>query len=234
MNRIPIAALLGLVLSMASPAGAKASIQPPDSALQVPCVEWKLAALSPVIRDRIHVRAKDVPPFPKEDPRLRDPKAWPTTTRIGGEVCSLRVEGPLDGRATCHFYECAPWKGWRSRRGPFFCWFTDESGTRLEERSWLTPDSLRSIVDIYQEYRSGELLKHDSRNDSNHPGTYDPQGPYEWFTELFSRKGCLVACGYSKLDGTGTRTTACYFLGKEVGYREFQDRKVDFLRHAFR
>jgi hypothetical protein len=223
MNGVPLVALLGLALSMASPAGAKAPMQPPDSTMQPPCVEWKLAALSPVIRDKIHLRAKDVPPLPHEDPRLRDPKAWPGTTRIGGSVCSLRVEALLDGRATCHSYECAPWRGDRSRRGSSFCWLTDESGTWLEERSWIAPDSLRSMVTI-QEYRSGELLKYGSRN----------EGLSEWFTELFDRSGCLVACGYSKLDGAGARTTACYFLGTKVGYREFEDRVADFLTHAFR
>jgi len=71
------------------------------------------------------------------------------------------------------------------------------------------------------------------RNDSLDPGSHDPEGPYEWFDEVFARNGQLLACGYGKMDGSGARVFACYVLGKEVQYREFGEWKVNSVGRAF-
>ena len=239
------ACLIALVVTLAITAGRRAESQNRDSTLTAPHPEWNLSTLSPVIARRIHLSADRVPAFPGEDLRLRNPKRWPKTMVIEGVVCALRVQElggdyvknvrSLDdvkhGNGYGLSYEAAPWKGWKSRRGPSYYWTSDGW---LHERSWRTPDSHRSITHNYQYYRSGELLRYSHRNDSSNPGATDSDRSYEWFDEIFARSGHLVACGYAKMGRAGGRTFAFYFLGKEVGYREFEERKGDFLRRAFR
>jgi len=246
MSSVRRIALTIVLLAIPRPSSPQGMRQISDSTLSAPCADWNGTRLAPEVTGRIHKRSNDVPPFPNEDPHLRDPGAWPSTTRFGGAQCSLRVEELGGGwvrkvrslkevrpkNGVCLYYECAPWKGWGSRRGPFYCWYSDGSERWLKERSWKAPDSLRSVTDTYQYYRSGELYRRESRNDSAHPEHFDPQGPYEWFDEVFERNGRLVACGYSKMDGAGAQTMACYYLGKQVGYREFGDRMAEFSRRA--
>ena len=246
MGSLRTIALLAILVSFAPCVRAQQDLQPPGPPWTRPCVDWNLAALSPVIRERIHVSARSVPPFPNEDPRLRDPHAWETTTRIGWGVCSLRVVecGPdwfkqvrslgevSAGNGYCLYYEGAPWTGWGARRGPFYCWSSRGSERWLSERSWEAGDSIRSIKETYQYYPSGELRRHESRNESIYAGGLGAQGPYEWFDEVFAREGCLVACAYAKKDSTRASVASCYFLGKQVAYREFQERKADFMTRA--
>lgn len=218
-------------------------VQGGDSVMDAPHISWRISELVPAIASRIHITADRVPAFPREKRELRDARKWPKTTVIGGLRCILRVQElggdyiadlkSLDqlrpGAAYGLHYEVAGWTGWKASRGPSYYWRSDG---RLYERSWRSPDTTRSITDTYQYYTSGELLRHSHRNDSLTPGVPDPQGPYEWFDEVFARNGDLVACGYSKMDGAGARTLAFYVLGKGVGYDEFQSAKVDFIRRA--
>src|SRR4051812_44101033 len=127
-----------------------------------PCTDWD-HTLALELKKMVHRRAKDVPKFPHDDPQLREPSGWPNTIRIEGVPCSLRVQESggdwvKDVRSlaevsstsgVCLYYESAPWKGWQSRRGPFYCWYVLGSKRWLHERSWGGP--------IYQYYPSGRL-----------------------------------------------------------------------------
>jgi hypothetical protein len=140
----------------------------------------------------------------------------------------LKKESQPSCRYSLH-YESFPERGWKSRRGPAYYWTADGW---LRERSWRAPDPFRAISDIYQYFKSGELLRYGHRNDPLDPKKPGPQGPYEWFDEIFARDGSLIACGYSKMDGAGRRVLACYVLGMEIGYREFKEQEIEFLHRA--
>ena len=210
---------LGIVLvPLALAPSLSAVAQLPDSALRGPCADWSVSALRLETKKRIHVRAKDVPGYPHEDPRLHDPAAWPSTARIGGAQCSLRVEelgrdrisrvrsldqvAPKSGVAL--WYESAPWRGWTSRRGPYYCWLSLGSKRWVHDRSWKNPGDRRS-EGTYVYYTSGELY------------LYERQG----LNEVFDRNGCLVACNTSG---------SYYYLGRQVSPREFNLRTSELLR----
>ena len=227
MRTIRIVVILALFMSVAPRAGAKASTQSPDSTLTTPRVEWKLATLSPEARKSIHVSAKDVPSFPNEDPRLRDPKAWPTTTRIGGAICSLRVGGGPVGLHSL-YYQSAPWKGLQSKRGPYYFWRSLGSGEWLTERSWVVRDSRQTHIDTYQYYHTGELIRYQRTRSSGQPLLFFQHRRSEGLDEVFARNGCLVASAYW-VDG---KLVGCYYLGGQVGYQEYLDRTGELIMRA--
>lgn len=246
MLRSRVVLLLVLFTLTSSPSSASGLFEDRDSVPAQPDVRWDLSSLAPVVASRIHLTADSVPAFPHEDPSLRNPRKWPAALTIAGLRCSLRVQeiriGPLlsienvrsfadvrPGFGYGMLYETSRGDGRVERYGPSYFW---DSNGWLHERDYQSPDTLRSVADTYQYFKSGKLIRYCHRNDSRHPGKPDPEGPYEWFDELFALGGQLVACGYSKTDGAGVRTTACYILGKSASHSEFGDWKVAYLRRA--
>ena len=218
MGRTRRIALAIVLLPLAWVSSPRAVAQVPDSTLHAPCVGWSVSALPPKLARRIHKRAKDVPAYPHEDPSLNDPATWPGTARIGGAQCSLRVEelgrnrisrarsldevAPKNGVAL--WYESAPWKGWGSRRGPYYCCYSLGSKRWVHDRSWMNPGAHKS-TGIYIYYTSGELY------------LYEREG----LDEVFDRNGCLVACNASG---------SCYYLGRRASPHEFNLRVSELLR----
>jgi len=242
MNGIPLIGLAVFALSIARPAEAEGTARPANQTLETPCPKWNLAALSPEARKRIHLRAKDVPPFPNEDPRLRDAENWPTAASIGGEVCSLRVQEmdydvvktvrslsevhPKNGY--CLYYQAAPWTVRAPKRGPFYCWWPTPFGKWLTERSSTVQDKHGTTTEIYQYYPSGDLLIHERTYRSSHPVMFFQRERREHLEESFDSSGCLVAWGF----WVDNKRVGSYYLGRQVGFEEFGERKVELIRKA--
>lgn len=217
----------------------------PDSVLANPTVDWRLSDLSSTIRDRVHLTAGQVPPFPHEDPKLMDSRKWPGVTVIGGERCSLRVQaGEYDaiwfvrsldevkpGAGYSLFYTSMPNDFWKSRRGPTYCW--RGNGTLLE-RYWKGGDSTRAVSREYMYYPSGELFRFISRSDGYDLRT-ESRSSFEAFEESFARSGTLIGFGYGSGGGKTKGVSVGYWMGEDVrGYREYRDRMVQAQLKALR
>lgn len=202
-------------------------------------VKWNLAELPHVLKSRVHTKVTDLPPFPIDHSLLKDPNKWPATRVIAGVQCSLRVRGGTDGirdmrsledlRPSDRYY-CLYYRAPLGSSGPRYCW--DRKGW-IFEQSWHTPDSTREIYEVTTFWRSGEVLRREWRNDSKKPKGADPKGPYEWFEELFTLEGDLLACAYGKMDGSGSQLSACFWAGQEVTYARYGTHKLEFYRTAF-
>jgi hypothetical protein len=228
-----------LAIVVASLAGYLPARAQDDSILGAPHAHWDVKSLAPVIRSRVHLKASDLPPFPMDSSLSKDAHQWPATRAIEGVSCSLRVESPRTvgsvqevrpGDGYCLYYLEALRVGYSARRGPMYCWSGEG---KLTERSWRTPDSLRTIYSVTTYYRTGEVFMHESRNDSKREAGFDPRGPYEWFQEFFDRRGDLIGCGYGKMDGSGARVIARYWMGREVTRDQYNELELELLRRAF-
>jgi hypothetical protein len=219
---VPIAALL---LFLAAPSNSPAD----------PAVDWDRAALAPAIRDKVHLTVKEVPTFPHEDPKLINPGSWPPVTYVKGAPCFLKIEtGRGDklwnvsslnqvkpGAYLSLFYESGPWGGRLSHSGPTYRW----RGKRLFERYWTERSGGDYEIRGYMYYASGQLFRYSHRKTSYDPRK-EPKGPFEVFEELFARDGALIGCSYAAGGGPAPISYAGYWLGSDVSYGQFLDRKA--------
>jgi hypothetical protein len=53
---------------------------------------WTPRELPAPFGDRLSLTASEVPPFPREDPLLMNPRNWPRTMDVEGVACSLSIE----------------------------------------------------------------------------------------------------------------------------------------------
>jgi len=246
LNLAPL--VLHLTLAVPLPtcgATARDSIESltPDSLLDRPNVEWRPSELAPAIRSRVHLTTAQVPPFPSENPKLSDPRNWPAVANIGGVACSLRVStGSYDaiwmvdsleevkpGASFALFYTSVPGDRWKPRRGPSYYWRGDGS---LTDRYWTGGDSISIETSNYSYYPSGKLFSFDYRSGFN-LGT-GSENQSEWFNEVFGRGGSLIGCALGSGGWSRKSLFVGYWMGKEVGYREYQDRRHDAQMRALR
>jgi len=213
----------------------------PATRPEPPCVQWKLAAFPSEARTRMHLKAKDVPTFPNENPRLREAKNWPTMVRIGGQACSLRIsEQDYDvvkrvqslseispRNRYCLHYEAAPQRGRSSTRGPFYCWSQTASGPWLTERSWEAESSHGESTETYLYYPSGELLMYECTRRWTE-GLFSKRDHREHVEEAFNRSGCLLVFGYWK----DNEPIGTFYLGRPVDPIVLSGRKVALIGRA--
>ncbi len=243
MAQIRIVPLTALFLFAIGSWAAAELGQPPQQTPATACSEWNLAALPPQVRKMIHLHARDVPAFPNQDLRLLDARNWPATMRIGAETCSLQVQywvHDAGARASsvaevppsaeyCLFYRTPPEKGRKLALGPFYCWIPTQSGPWLVEKTWKTRDGGKSALDTYQYYASGDLLSYGGTHSSDRTLFFVHTVRGQSVDENFDRDGCLVAGGYW-VDG---KLVGYYVLGHPVGYKEFQERKLQLIRLTY-
>ena len=195
-----------------------------DSILAGPKVRWRRPDLNPRLRHRIHLNAADVPGFPRDDPKLMDPRNWPATMNVEGELCSLTVY-VMDGYQSIRsrsiegsgapivlqLYYTDIDTDFHSpnvrNRGPSYDWLNG----RLRSRSYTQGRGSHSRIRNYMPYPSGELftfMEFDKR--------FNAKGDLvsmERIEETFARDGTLIGCCASGDNG------ACggYWLGVDVG-----------------
>jgi hypothetical protein len=173
-----------------------------------------------------------------------DPRKWPDVMTIGGVPCSLGVQtGEYDaiwfvrslnevkpGANYGLFYSRVPNDRQRSQRGPAYYWRGDST---LTERYWKGGDSLRLESLEYIYYPSGELFRFISRSEEPNLRT-EARSASEMFEELFARNGTLIGCVYSSGGGAAKRVPVGYWMGTEVGYREYHKRMIEAQLRTFK
>jgi hypothetical protein len=101
------------------------------------------------------------------------------------------------------------------------------------ERFWKDGDSLSYVTYDYLYHPSGELFRFNYRRDGYDLRT-ESRSPFEWFKEVFDRDGALVGCALGSGGGSAKGLSVGYWLGKEVGIREFMDHLLDAQAKAYR
>jgi len=208
-----------------------------DSILTGPKVRWRRADLAPRLRHRIHLNAAEVPRFPYDDPKLMDPRNWPASMIVEGELCSLTVYA-YDGRQATwsrsiedsgaivfYLYYTDVGTDFHSHyarhRGPFYDWLKG----RLRQRSWAKGRGRHSRIWSYWPYPSGELFKF-----MEFEKKYDAVGnevSIEWTEEVFARDGTLIGC----CEGDGLPARNGYWLGVDVG-KDYVYRSMEALERS--
>lgn len=196
---------------------------------------WHRDVLPPSIRGRVHLVARDVPPFPMEDARLAQPKHWPKAMTIGGVPCALRIHAWDDDDAIAvvsldqveknsrvmMFYDVATsrWDAANAGWGPRYLW--NEKG-KLIQRLWYEPDSARLVTHDYTYYKDGQLLGYSRRAE---PRGQAPRSgrAYEFLSEFFAKDGRLLAVAHENM-AAGSRDSVYVWMGAVVPYDEFRMR----------
>ena len=193
-------------------------------------------ALFESIRDRVHLTASKVPPFPMNDRRLLRPKDWPDTMVIGGVRVVRRMHGLKTGDAVAFerlkkswpkglrvimFYDRvgSKWNTSTAGWGPRYSW---NDKRQLTERIWYEPDSTQLITHDYTYYRNGRLLGYSWRKEPRRPKDYVTRS-YEYLSEFFDHEGKLIALAYEKMR-PGKRDSLYAWMGASVEYDEFRMR----------
>lgn len=191
---------------------------------------WDLGSLHPEVRRRIHLRAVDVPSFPRENPALRNPRRWPRTMTIQGRRCVLQIHGAEHGRSAMlprsiddiqrlspfTLFYTEPGSSSTEEVGPAYMW---SSPGRLVRRSW---SEVRGGFRLRQEYGyhdSGELFLYAESHTRQNPRL---SLRYDRFSEFFDRKGRLVGASYTRQDARGRTTEVHYKNGKRIPYPAFE------------
>jgi hypothetical protein len=208
-----------------------------------PQTRWKLGELPASIRNRLHLSAASVPPFPMEDPRLLKPKNWPETMVIAGVRCARRIHAwedddafalaslgdlePGDRLTLFYDHESTRWNSANAGWGPRYSW--DEK-KRLAQRVWYEPDSARLATHDYTYYKDGRLLGYSVRNEPRK----QPHGSaktYEFLSQFFDRDGRLIALGFERMH-PGSRDSLYAWMGTTMPYDTFRMKTHAFYSNA--
>jgi len=204
--------------------------------LDRPDVRWDPSKVSSELRGRFHL-SSDLVPVPHEDPMLMHPHSWPKVKVIDGVTCILRVstgandavwtvsslEEVKPGASFGLFYVRLGDKDWPPR-GPTYAFLPDST---LQERFWTFVENENVETQEYVYYPSGKLFNFIRRESG-------PQAKsFEWLDEVFARDGELVGWGFAR-GGEGKHpTSAGYWLGEEVGSKEYRLRRATAASVAF-
>ena len=227
--------LASLSLAVASVSLAAEAVQRADSTTIETHPKWNVPDLPPSLRSRVHLRAKDLPPFPSNASWLEEPERWPATQVVNGVTCSLRVtagtgsiryertfKNVRPGEGFCLYYVGPPWGTWPNW-GPMYCW---REG-RITERDWAIPDSAGGVSVVTAYWPSGEVLQHESRRGGFLTGRL---GPSERLEEHFARDGNLLGCAHVTVDAAGKTQAVYYWDGRTVPREEHSRKMIELYR----
>lgn len=186
---------------------------------------WDRSAIPSPLREMIHTRAAEVPPFPHEDSTLIDRQAWPPFINLIGKRFALSIvvrdkdgvgsrrslaEVPA-GTALALSYVNAEGPG-DLLAGPSYSW--DESG-RLVNRVWYEPDTVSYRASRYSTYSSGKLSEYELSTRRQWPG---PDDTLAVLTECFEEGGALAGFSYDLYRG-GKKDSQWWWGGAPVTAR---------------
>ncbi len=193
-------------------------------------VRMKITARDPLeaVRERIHPRAAEVPPFPVTNPRFSGVTGWPDTVTLAGVKLKRRIQAwdGYIGKNLKSFREVksgmrvvasyvVPGTDVSAGWGPRYTW--NERG-RLIERIWYEPDKDRLITYDYTYYKDGKLLGYSWRSG---PRRSDDDSFTEYLSQFYDRSGKLIAVGYEKKVGDAS-VSAYTWDGQPVLFDDFR------------
>ena len=193
-------------------------------------VRMKITARDPLeaVRERIHPRASEVPPFPVTNPRFSGVTGWPDTVTLAGVKLKRRIQAwdGYIGKNLKSFREVksgmrvvasyvVPGTEVSAGWGPRYTW--NERG-RLIERIWYEPDKDRLITYDYTYYKDGKLLGYSWRSG---PRRSDDDSFTEYLSQFYDRSGKLIAVGYEKKVGDAS-VSAYTWDGQPVLFDDFR------------